>query len=249
MNPVDVPQGRLYNDLAFLMPLVSPAQEYAEEAAHWRTVLRETLGPGRHPILELGVGGGCNLSHLTAGFDATAVDLSMPMLELCRRLNPGVPLVQGDMRTIRLRKKFAAVVIHDAISYMLNESDLLATFETAAAHLGSGGILITSPDRFLDTFEAPAIEHATHSADGTDLTYFEYIHDPNPDDTMVETLMTFFIRTREGLRIEHDRHVTGVFPKKTWFRLLETTGFSPETRSFSLETLKNPYELLVGKRT
>ena len=78
----------LYNRLAYLWPAISPPEEYAVEADDWRRALRNYLGPGRHRLLELGVGGGHNLSHLTAEFDAVAVDISPNMLELSRRLNP-----------------------------------------------------------------------------------------------------------------------------------------------------------------
>ena len=47
----------LYDKLAYLWPVISPPEDYAEEASHWRTALRKHLGPGRHRLLELGVGG------------------------------------------------------------------------------------------------------------------------------------------------------------------------------------------------
>jgi hypothetical protein len=74
------------------------------------------------------------------------VDTSEAVLALCKQLNPEVTLYRGDMRNIRLGRKFSAVLIHDAISYMLTEIDLSATFETAVAHLEKGGVF-TSPSR------------------------------------------------------------------------------------------------------
>ena len=131
-------QDRMYTDLAHLWPLISPPEDYAEEAGYWRDVLREKLGPGRHEILELGVGGGHNLSHLTGDFQATAVDLSEKMLEHSRRLNPEVEHHVGDMRTFRLDRKFDAVLVHDAICYMLNEDDLLLCLYHGSGAPGSG---------------------------------------------------------------------------------------------------------------
>ena len=75
-------QNRMYDEFSHLWPLISPREDYAEEAACWRDALREKLGPGRHEILELGTGGGNNLSYLTADFQATAVDISDEMLVL-----------------------------------------------------------------------------------------------------------------------------------------------------------------------
>ena len=246
MESRDIQLNRLYGDLAYLMPLISPPAEYAEEAAHWRTVLQEKLGPGRPAILELGAGGGHNLSHLTSFCDATAVDMSEAMLAACRRLNPGVDCVQGDMRTVRLGRTFDAVLIHDAISYMLDEADLAAAFATAAGHLRPRGIVVTSPDWYREDFKPPVIDQATHADGELQVTYFEYTHDLHPGDPTVESIMTYLIRSPDGLRLEHDRHLTGVFPRATWLRLLEAAGFAVEARVFALPGLARPYELLVG---
>ena len=85
----------LYDKLAYLWPVISPPEDYAEEALHWRRAIRDRLGSGRHHLLELGVGGGHNLSHLTTEFDAVAMDISPKMLELSRHLNPTVSITWG----------------------------------------------------------------------------------------------------------------------------------------------------------
>jgi len=246
MRSEDIAPGRLYGELAWLLPLFTPPEDYAEEAACWRGVLRERLGPGRHEVLELGVGGGHNLSHLAGEFRATAVDLSPDMLALCRRLNPGVELHQGDMRSVRLGRTFRAVLIHDAISYMTSEHDLLRALETAAAHLEPGGVLVAAPDRFAETFRPPESHAFTRSANGVLVHYTEYTHDPDPADTSVETLIALFVTDQSGTRVELDRHVTGVFARATWARLFAQAGFCLETCAFPLSSLDRPYELLVG---
>ncbi len=144
----NIKQNRLYEDLVHLWPFLSPPEDYAEEAKHWREILRAKLGSGKHHILELGVGGGNNLSHLTGEFKATAVDISEGMLEHSRKLNPDVEHIVGDMRSVRLNRKFDAVIIHDAIGYMFTENDLLATFRQRrpiwirAAYLSPRRILV-----------------------------------------------------------------------------------------------------------
>ncbi|MEE9261436.1 MAG: class I SAM-dependent methyltransferase, partial [Dehalococcoidia bacterium] len=184
-------RNRLYNDLAHLWPLFDPPEEYAQEAAFWRQALREKLGPGRHQVLELGVGGGHLLSHLTADVQATAVDISERMLAHSIELNPGVEHHVGDMRSIRLGRTFKAVLIHDAISYMLTEQDLRATFATARAHLKPGGVFITAPDWFRETFKGTSVSHRIACRDGLELTFIEYEHDPDPGDTTIETIMFY----------------------------------------------------------
>ena len=220
---------RLYSDLAYLWPLVSPPEDYAEEAAHWRDAIRARLGEGRHRILELGVGGGHNLSHLTSNFEATGVDLSPEMLEHSRRLNPDVEHHVGDMRTVRLGKVFDAVLIHDAVSYMQTGDDLRAAFATARAHLRAGGLLLVAPDLVAESFEEGRVLHwdiPPPSRPGDpDVRVEERLTDPDPTDTTIESRITYTITEGGGRRVETDLHVTGLFPLATWVSLMEEAGF------------------------
>ncbi|MFH1568724.1 MAG: class I SAM-dependent methyltransferase, partial [Gemmatimonadota bacterium] len=189
---------RMYGEFAPLWPLISDPADYAAEAALWRQALRAALGPGRHHLLELGVGGGNNLSHLTGEFAATAVDRSEQMLANSRRLNPGVEHLVGDMRTLRLGRTFDAVLIHDAISYLVAEEELRQTFATARAHLRPGGVFITPPDHYRETFRAGARAHAPASDGRLELTHVEYNYDPDPADTAVECLSLYILRPVGG---------------------------------------------------
>ena len=225
---------RLYSDLAYLWPVISPPEEYAEEAVYWRRALRDRLGSGKHHILELGVGGGHLLSHLTPahltlGFQATAVDISPQMLELSKRLNPGVDHYLGDMRTFRLGRTFDAVLIHDAIGYMLTESDLSATFLAARDHLRPEGVLLVAPEWVRESFANDRTFNWVRKKGDLEVSIQEYLHDPDPEDTQVESIFSYEIREKGHLRREQDIHTTGLFPIATWTRLMEEAGFRVET--------------------
>jgi ubiquinone/menaquinone biosynthesis C-methylase UbiE len=246
MKYEEIEQNRLYDEFAHLWTLLSDPKDYAREASFWKKALREKLGPGRHEILELGVGGGNNLSHLTDEFKATAVDLSDKMLDNSRRLNPGVEHLVGDMRTLRLGRKFKAVIIHDAINYMLTEDDLRAAFTTAREHLDPGGVFITSPDYTAETFTDGIVRHGSSADENTRLVHIEYEFDPDPDDTTYEYLMIYLIREKGQLRIELDRHVGGIFPEARWLQLIEETGFAVEKFSYDVHDDNRQSYLLVG---
>ncbi len=218
----------LYDKLAYLWPVISPPEDYADEAEHWRRAIRKHLGPGRHRLLELGVGGGHNLSHLTSEFDAAAVDVSPGMLDLSRRLNPAVEHHLGDMRDVRLGKVFDAVLIHDAIGYMQSEDDLRAAFATARAHLWPGGLLLVAPDLVRDTFRPGMTLSWSTNKDGVEVRTEEIVRDADPSDTVVESYFTYTITERGARRVERDIHVTGLFPIATWTALLEEAGFTTE---------------------
>ncbi len=241
-------RNRLYGDLAHLWPLVSDPKDYRAEAECWRKAIRSRLGPGQHRVLEFGVGGGHNLSHLAADFEVTAVDLSEDMLAHSQALNPDVEHHVGDMRSFRVPGRFDVVLIHDAIMYMLSEDDLRAAFSNAAAHLESGGIFITAPDHYRDGFADPAVDHSTRSRDGVELTYIEYRYDPDPADTTVEHVMHYFIREGATLRIEEDRHTTGIFPEATWLLLLSECGFEVEQDPYVNHSDGRALSLLVGRK-
>jgi SAM-dependent methyltransferase len=219
----------LYNELAYLWPAISPPEDYAIEAEDWRKAIRKHLGGGRHSLLELGVGGGHNLSHLTAEFDAVAVDISPNMLKLSRRLNPTVEHHIGDMRTFRLPgRTFEAVLVHDAICYMLTEDDLRAVFATAWAHLRPGGLLLVGPDLVRDTFRPGMSLSWSTERGGVQITTDEIVYDNDPSGTVLESHFTYTINERGVRRVERDIHVTGLFPIATWIALIEEAGFRAE---------------------
>ncbi len=238
--------NRLYGDLAFLWPLMSPPDHYEDEARYWLHELRSRLRPGRRRILDLGIGGGHHLHPLTAEFDATAVDLSAGILAHSRRLNPGVDHHVGDMRSVRLGETFDAVLIHDAISYMTTEADLQAVFATARAHLRPGGLLIVAPDDYTETFTPPRVEHRSTRNAETELTYVEYSTDLDPTDTAIETTYVFFIKRNGKLQVEVDNHVTGLFPIATWQRLLMEAGFAVERVDYPVSEDGREMWLWVG---
>ncbi|MBN1212122.1 MAG: methyltransferase domain-containing protein [candidate division Zixibacteria bacterium] len=246
MNYEDIKQNRLYDEFAHLWNLISNPQDYALEAAFWKKALRDKLGPGRHEILELGVGGGHNLSHLKNEFRATAVDISDKMLDNSRRLNPEVEHLVGDMRSVRLGRIFRAVIIHDAINYMLTEDDLHAALRTAAEHLDPGGVFVTSPDYTTETFTDGVVRHGSCADENTRLVHIEYEFDPDPDDTTYEYLMIYLIREKGQLRIEHDRHVTGLFREARWLELIEDAGFEVEKYAYDVHDDKRQSYLFVG---
>lgn len=244
-----VPLPRMYTDFAPYWRLISAPKDYAREAVYWGDAIRGRLGPGRHRVLELGVGGGNNMSHLTSEFQFTAADISPAMLEQARKLNPGVELLVGDMRTIRLSRTFDAVLIHDAISYMLTEDDLRATFATAFVHLREGGVFVTSPDWFRETFKDPFVNTGTNTGDGVEFTSLEYTYDPDPSDTTYESLMWYLVRRDGGMpQVEQDRHTFGLFPLATWQRLMVEAGFRFEKDGYDVHDDARQSYLLVGVR-
>lgn len=235
---------RFYGELASWWPLISPVEEYTEEAAFAASVLATAT-----EVLELGSGGGHNAVHLKERFTLTLVDLSPDMLEVSRRLNPECAHHQGDMRTIRLGRTFDAVFVHDAVDYMTTESDLLLAMGTAFSHCRPGGIAVFMPDNVVSTF-APGTDHGGVDApDGRGVRFLDWVWDPDPTDTWIQTEYAFLLREPDGsVRVVHETHRTGLFDRDTWLRLLTSAGF--EARMMVEETTEDrtPREIFIGRK-
>jgi SAM-dependent methyltransferase len=247
-GPVARSQHRFYDELDEWWPLISPPEEYAEEAAEAARHLRSASIPVRE-VLELGSGGGHNAVHLTSTFAMTLCDLAEPMLEVSRRLNPGCQHHRGDMRTVRLGRQFDAVFVHDAVGYMTTEEDLSAAMTTAYVHCRPGGVALFAPDETAETFVAETSHGGSDGSDGRGVRYLEWSWDPDPHDTSTSTEYVFVLRDTGGdVRVVHEAHRFGLFSRDVWLRLLATAGFVPRTVLERTAEDRPPREFFLGDR-
>jgi SAM-dependent methyltransferase len=215
---------KLYSELAPWFHLLTHPVDYAEEADFTIRVIEAAIEGEAATLLELGSGGGNNASYLKHRFACTLTDLSPQMLALSRTLNPECEHLEGDMRTLRLGRTFDAVFAHDAISYITTEDDLRATIETAAAHVRPGGVVVLTPDETLEMHRS-GIESGGHDGQhGRSLRYLMWTHEPESSTSTYEVDFAIMLREDGEARVEHDRHVLGVFPEATWRRLVTEAG-------------------------
>jgi SAM-dependent methyltransferase len=249
MRDLEPALPRLYGELAAWWPLLSPASEYAEEAAFYERLLLDTCEGPCDTVLELGSGGGNNASHLRRRFRLTLVDRSPGMLSVSRALNPECEHVEGDMRSVRLGRQFDGVFIHDAICYMTTESDLRGAMETAFVHCRPGGAALFVPDHVRETFR-PSTEHGGQDEPERALRYLEWTWDPDPADTSYLADFVYLLHERDGsLHVERDRHVEGLFGRGEWLRFLADAGFEPRVVPFDESTLEpGRYEVFACHR-
>jgi trans-aconitate methyltransferase len=221
---------RLYTDLAGWWPLLSPPEEYEEEAEAVIAFLREALGRTPATILELGSGGGNSASYLKRHATMTLVDLSPGMLAVSRRLNPGVEHIEGDMRTVRLDRTFDAVFIHDAIMYMTTQADLIAALTTAHVHLNDRGAVLVMPDCVSETYVPNVEDGGEDGADGRAMRYLIWTHPPTPGATAFYEDFAMMLRRRDGsVECVHDRHQFGLFSRAQWQDAFRRAGFAEAT--------------------
>ena len=245
----DSSELRLYGEFASWWPLLSPPSEYAEEAAFYHRALVEACGRAPGTMLELGSGGGNNASHMKAHARMVLVDRSPGMIEVSRALNPECEHQLGDMRTVRLSRTFDAVFIHDAICYLTTEAEVRQAIETAFVHCRVGGAALFAPDFVRETFR-PGADHGGHDGPDRGLRYLEWMWDPDPGDTTYVVDYAYLLRTSDGaVRVEHDRHVEGLFARADWLRWIGEAGFEARVVPFEhSEVEQGQGEVFIGRK-
>jgi trans-aconitate methyltransferase len=239
----------MYTELAPWWPLLSSPAEYTEEAAFFERMLVAACERPPRTLLELGSGGGNNASHLKRRFDMVLVEPAPGMREVSRRLNPECEHVEGDMRTVRLQRRFDCVFVHDAVAYMTTEADLRRAMETAYAHCEPGGAALFAPDHLRETFR-PSTECGGNDGEAGGLRYLAWTWDPDPADTTYLVDYAFLVREPDGsVRVTHDRHTEGLFSRADWLRLLSETGFRPTLVPFDHSELgPGRYEVFLARK-
>jgi len=234
----------MYTDLAVWWPLLSPPSAYAEEVAELLPTLLAAPDAPPATMLELGSGGGSFAFHMKAHVRVTLSDREAAMLAVSRALNPECEHIEGDMRTMDLRRVFDLVLIHDAIVFATTPAAARAALATAARHCRPGGGVVLIPDFVTETFEADENSGGSAMPDGRELRYTERKCDPDPADAIYETVYDFVVRAADGSEERvHEVHQHGLFPRTSWLAWLDEAGYEATSHP-------DPWgrEVFVGRR-
>lgn len=238
-----------YETLAPWWPLISPVEDYADEARHYRRHIK-ARAPGARTLLELGSGGGHNAFYLKQGFTLTLSDLSEAMLAVSAALNPDCEHVRGDMRSLDLGRQFDVVFVHDAIDYMTTEAALEAAIRTAHRHLLPGGLALFVPDHVRERFEPGSDCGGADAPDGRAVRFLEWSPSVAPDATTGTTHYSFLVRERDGsVQSFHEEHVFGLFSEATWVRLLEACDLEVEVADDDVPGDHTPRRFFFARRS
>lgn len=148
-----------YDDLADLYDL-----EYSHDydVPFWLALAEREGGS----IVELGAGTGRIAVPLSeAGFDVTAVEVSGSMVARGREKSETVEWVQGDMRSVKLGRRYGlAVCAFNSFLCLLSVEDALVFLRNAREHLEPGGLLgievsAFSPEELVDPPGGPRLQH------------------------------------------------------------------------------------------
>src|SRR5947209_3291762 len=111
-------------------------KDYEDEANYVHNLIKK-FHPASITILDLGCGTGKHAFALSQlNYHVTGIDKSMQMVSIAQQAAQNdTEFLWGDLRHIRLQKKFDVVIsLFDVISYQVEDDDLVSAFETASFH-------------------------------------------------------------------------------------------------------------------
>ncbi len=218
-------QYRLYNDLSWTFPIITPLEHYIEETELFCKILKDSADISLKTLLHLGCGGGHNDYVFKKHFQVAGIDKSEAMLELAKRLNSDVNYICDDMRSFQFDYTFDVIVAIDSIAYILTKEDLQKMFTAVFAHLNAGGVFMFIVEDDPNNFTQNNTTHYSTSKEGIEITFIDNRFDANPSDTMYESTFIYLIRRNNKLEIYTDQHLCGLFPINVFTELLNKTGF------------------------
>ncbi len=144
-------------------------QDREDDVLMYRELARRRGAAAAATVLELGCGTGRVAAPLAqSGLEVVGVDVSPAMLEIARERAGALPLtlVQGDMRTLELGRRFDLVLVPlGGLQHMRTATDVAAALQTVARHLADDGLAVVDveaphPDDFAPGAQ-PLVEHWT----------------------------------------------------------------------------------------
>ena len=147
----------VFQDYANYYNLLYQHKDYPGEAKYVQGLIRRHA-PNARTLLNLGCGTGKHdFIFNRLGYDVVGIDLSQQMVDLAREEKQNQPsgnveFAQGDIRTVRLERKFDAVVsLFHVLSYQTSHDDLAGALRTAHLHLHDEGVFV------FDCWYGPAV--------------------------------------------------------------------------------------------
>lgn len=126
-------------------------KDYSAEVDYVISRIQDHL-PQAVRIFEMGCGTGAHAEHLARkGYEVHGVDMSEEMLARAERRKANLPaevagklsFSLGDARSVSSGETYDVVIsLFHVMSYQATNNDLIATFDTAAKHLTSGGLFL-----------------------------------------------------------------------------------------------------------
>ncbi|WP_424187236.1 class I SAM-dependent DNA methyltransferase [Actinokineospora sp. G85] len=203
-------------------------KDYRAESAVVAEHIRSRF-PGAATLLDVGCGTGGHLAHLVDEFShVEGVDLTEGMVAVARRTLPAIPVQLGDMRSLRLGRRFDGIVsLFSAVGNLVGQDELDATLATFAAHLEPGGVVVIEPWWFPENFTPDHVGGHVVTLDGR--TVARVSHTVR-DSAAASRMDVHYVVAEPGKGVWHfsDTHVMALFSPEQYESAFAKAGLSIE---------------------
>lgn len=219
-----------YKDFARVYDEFMDQTPYDEWLLNIRNVFKKYKIKENAQVLDLGCGTGKMARRLKkAGYQVTAVDNSMDMLEVAAsEEDDGILYVLQDMVSLELPDKMDAVIsICDCMNYILEEEDLKETFTRVKRFLKEDGVFMFDMNSHYKYREILACN--TFAEDREDASFiWDNFYDES--DRINEYQLSLFIQNEQGTYNKYEElHLQKAYDEAEIKELLHEAGFTSVT--------------------
>jgi SAM-dependent methyltransferase len=218
----------MFRHTAHIYDLIYEAagKDYGAESSAIRSLI-QARNPEARALLDVACGTGGHLRHLQYHYEVTGVDLDPNMLREARNHLPDIPLVEGDMRTLRLHTRFDAVIcLFSSIGCMSDTEELTSAITAMANHLNPGGVLIVDgwvrPDAWRDG-GSTNVEVALSD----EIKVARVVHSRR-DGSTTHLEMHHLVATQDGIEHLVDHHELTLFAPEEYEAAFQAAGLVAE---------------------
>lgn len=200
----------------------------AEAAIAIKNILHHN--PTARSLVDVACGTGLHLAHFAEAFpDVSGVDLTPEMMAIARSRLPEVPIVEGDMRDLRLGRRYDAVTcMFGSIGYLVTTGELDSALASFARHLRPGGVVVVEPWWSPDTFTPGHVGGEAFTVDGRTLARVSHTEwEPGRNASRME-VHYLIAEPSAGIGHFRDLHVMTLFSREEYRAAFTRAGLSFE---------------------
>jgi SAM-dependent methyltransferase len=202
-------------------------KEYAAEAQALLAVATREGAPARS-LLDVACGTGRHLAAFATDVDEVAgLDASREMLAIARaRLDPAVPLVEADMRSFDLGRRFDVVTcLFSAIGHVADDDELDAAVAAMARHVAPGGVLLLEPWLTPETARPGGVRDVVCAT--TDDGVVARAASSRLDGDAAVVSFAWAIATADGVQTAEEHLRMPIFGRQRYLTAVERAGLTP----------------------